>query len=66
MTLNQGEELTLHVRDAIQRELDKMEECATRNLIKFSKDECQVLLLGRKTSPALIKAGARLAVEQLC
>lgn len=58
--------MTLRGRDAVQRELDKMEECATRNLIKFSKDKCQVLLLRRKTSSALIKAGAQLAVEQLC
>lgn len=31
------------------RDLKKLQEWASRNLTKFSKDRCQVLCLGRKS-----------------
>ena len=34
------------LRAAMQRELDRQEEWAVRNLLKFNKDKCQALHLG--------------------
>lgn len=58
---------TLQGRAAIQRDPDRLEGWADRNLMKFNKDEHQVLHLGRKDPLQWHKLGAAcLAAEQLC
>ncbi|GAB0179404.1 mitochondrial enolase superfamily member 1 [Grus japonensis] len=42
-----GEADTLEGRATLQEDLDRLEEWANKNLMKFSKDKCKVLHLGK-------------------
>lgn len=35
---------------SIQRDFDRLEKCANRNLVKFSRGKCKVLHVGRTNS----------------
>lgn len=58
--------LKAYCRIAIQENLVRPEECADRNVTKFSKGKCEVLHLRRKNNAAAQQAGPWLPGMQLC
>ncbi|PKU43436.1 rna-directed dna polymerase from mobile element jockey-like [Limosa lapponica baueri] len=60
-----GELDTLEGRATLQEDLGRLEEWANNNLMKFNKDKCKVLHLG-KHNPGVQQTGIYLAGKQLC
>ena len=53
-------------RAVSQRDLDRLEECASNNSIKFNKDKRKALCLGRHNPRAQYRRGVDVAGEQPC
>ena len=48
---------TLEARNKLQSDLDRLERWAENNRMKFSRDKCQVLLLGKRNQRHSYKMG---------
>lgn len=53
-------------RSVLQRDLDRLEECASNNSMKFNKDKHKALCLGRQNHRAQYRRGFDVAGEQPC